>query len=277
MMLAVVLPTRALSDLRVAVPRYSQVALYAIAALIVTGSFQTWRQVGSLEALRDTDYGRLLVIKLVAFAGLLVVATFSREIVNRTFRASSASSAPTPAPVPVAAGGPALADPPPMPSGGGPDGGDEGEVYDEAEEARRLRWSVAVEVFVAAVILGVTALLVNAAPARDQQTGPVAITMRGDGMNFDIVVAPAEAGRNDVHLTATTPGGGPTEVLQLDATMSLPSRDIAPLKLQLRRLGPGHYVAPGVDLPIAGDWQLEVAALVSETDEVRVADTVPIR
>jgi copper transport protein len=96
-------------------------------------------------------------------------------------------------------------------------------------------------------------------------------------MNFDIVVAPAEAGRNDVHLTATTPGGGPTEVLQLDATMSLPSRDIAPLKLQLRRLGPGHYVAPGVDLPIAGDWQLEVAALVSETDEVRVADTVPIR
>ncbi|MGH9024505.1 MAG: FixH family protein [Acidimicrobiia bacterium] len=275
MLLAVVLPTRDLDDLRVAVPRYSLAALYAVSALVITGSFQAWRQVGGLEALRDTDYGRLLVIKLVAFAALLVAATFSREIVNRTFRKAPAPPAPAPAPVPVGAGGPARLDPPEPPAAAGVE--EEVEVYDEADEARRLRWSVAVEVVVAVVILGVTALLVNAAPARDQQTGPVEITMRGDGMNFDIVVAPAEAGRNDVHLTATTPGGGPTEVLQMDARMSLPSRDIAPIKLQLRRLGPGHYTAPGVDLPISGDWQLEVATLISDTDEVRATGTIPIR
>ena len=69
----------------------------------------------------------------------------------------------------------------------------------------------------------------------------------------------------------------PAEVIQLDATMSLPSRDIAPIKLQIRRLGPGHYVAPGVDLPISGDWQLEVSALLTQTDEVRTTGTIPIK
>jgi copper transport protein len=271
-LLAAVLPTRSLDDLRAAVPRYSELALWCIVALIVTGGFQSWRQVGSLDALRDTDYGRLLVIKLVAFASLLVVATFSREVVNRTFRRAPR---PTPAPpVPVGAGGVALAEAEPSPSA---DAVDEEETYDEATEIRRLRWSVAVEVLIAVVILAVTALLVNAAPARDQQTGPVTTTLNGDDMNFDIIVSPAEAGRNDVHLTAVTPAGGPTEVINMEATFSLPSRDIAPIKLQLRRLGPGHYTAPGADIPISGDWQLEVAALRSQTDEVRATGTIPIK
>jgi len=269
-LLAAVLPSRNLDDLRDAVPRYSELALWCIVALIVTGGFQSWRQVGSLDALRDTDYGRLLVIKLVAFAALLVMATFSREVVNRTFRRVPA---PAPAaPVPVAAGGVALADAPPDA---------EAEVneepIDEASEARRLRWSVAVEVGIAVVILAVTALLVNAAPARDEQTGPFTTTLTGDGMNFDVIVSPAEIGRNDLHVTAVTPSGGPSEVINMDARLSLPSREIAPIKLSMRRLGPGHYVAPGADIPIAGDWQLEVGALVSQTDEVRATGSIPIK
>ena len=51
------------------------------------GAFQAWRQVGSIDALKSTDYGRLLIAKLVVFAALIVAAAFSREVVNRRFRA----------------------------------------------------------------------------------------------------------------------------------------------------------------------------------------------
>ena len=55
-------------------------------ALIVSGGYQAWRQVGSIDALKSTDYGRLLIAKLVVFAALIVAAAFSREVVNRRFR-----------------------------------------------------------------------------------------------------------------------------------------------------------------------------------------------
>ena len=68
-------------------PRYSALALGAIVALVVSGAYQAWRQVGSIDELKSTDYGRLLIAKLVAFAALIVAAAFSREVVNRRFRA----------------------------------------------------------------------------------------------------------------------------------------------------------------------------------------------
>ena len=42
----------------------------------------------------------------------------------------------------------------------------------------RLRRSVWVEVVIAAVILGITAMLVNAAPARSQSVEPVSLTLK---------------------------------------------------------------------------------------------------
>ena len=43
-------------------------ALACVGVLLVTGAFQTWRQVDSLAAFKDTDFGRLLLAKLVVFA-----------------------------------------------------------------------------------------------------------------------------------------------------------------------------------------------------------------
>ena len=86
LLLLVVLARTDPDELRQGINRYSALALGAIVALVITGSFQAWRQVGSFSALRDTDYGKLLIAKLVAFAALIVAAAFSREVVNRRFR-----------------------------------------------------------------------------------------------------------------------------------------------------------------------------------------------
>ncbi len=157
---AVTLRSRNLDQLRVAVPRFSRVALGCITVLVATGAFQTWRQVGSLDALRSTDYGRILAVKLVLFAAVVVFAAFSREIVLRLF-GEPADVAPT---VPVIAGG-SDDDPPVV---------DEDEYeyeLDEEVELRHLRRSVWAEVALAVCVLAATALLVNAAPAKTALAG----------------------------------------------------------------------------------------------------------
>ena len=65
----------------------------------------------------------------------------------------------------------------------------------------RLRRSVAVEVVIAAVILSITALLVNAAPARSVETQPVSLTLKSGQVWVYVDIAPGIAGPNDMHFT----------------------------------------------------------------------------
>ncbi|MDT0267163.1 copper resistance protein CopC [Streptomyces sp. DSM 44915] len=62
-----------------AVRRFSTVALTSVAALAATGLYQSWRQVGTLTALTGTEYGRLLIAKLLLVGLLLCVAGLSRR------------------------------------------------------------------------------------------------------------------------------------------------------------------------------------------------------
>jgi hypothetical protein len=52
---------------------------------------------------------------------------------------------------------------------------------------------------------------------------------------------------------------------------------MGPITLKLRELGPGHYLAPGADLPIRGRWVLTVRALVDEFTSVTVRQPFVLR
>jgi putative copper resistance protein D len=54
--------------------RFSRLGLACVLALMVTGEINAWFLVGQPAALVDTPYGRLLSIKLVLFATMLVLA-----------------------------------------------------------------------------------------------------------------------------------------------------------------------------------------------------------
>lgn len=64
------------------VPRFSKIALAAVGVLVVTGSFQSWRQVRELDAMTSTTYGRTLMVKLGLFAALVALAAASRALVR---------------------------------------------------------------------------------------------------------------------------------------------------------------------------------------------------
>ena len=62
--------------------RFSPWALGSVVALAVSGSANAWRQLGSLEGITESSYGRWLVIKLVLVVAVVGVAAFSRRTVH---------------------------------------------------------------------------------------------------------------------------------------------------------------------------------------------------
>jgi copper transport protein len=268
MMVAVLRPDDP-SELEPAVSRFSNLALGAVVVLTGTGVYQGWRQVGSFGALKSTTYGRLLLVKVALVAVVVIVAAVSRDTVRNRFagaRDNNEGDPPEPEavrePLPVGPGA-ALATP---------------EVEETAATARRLRVSVAIEVVFLVAVLATTALLVDAAPARTAVNVPFDQTIQTTSLNFEVLLAPARTGPNELHITATKPSSGLLDnVIQLTVTLSNPSKNVAPLNVTLIKLGPGHYTSNALAIPFSGTWIMQIKALVTQIDEVDASATIHVR
>nr|WP_202515567.1 copper resistance protein CopC [Streptomyces sp. SID161] len=76
-----------------AVRRFSRLALGSVLALVATGVYQSWRQLGSWSAFTETRYGQLLLVKIGLVALLTGLAVVSRRWTNRlTDRAVTAKA-----------------------------------------------------------------------------------------------------------------------------------------------------------------------------------------
>lgn len=64
---------------RSAVRRFSRLAFGSVLALVATGIYQSWRQLGSWSAFTDTTYGQLLFVKIGLVALLVGIAWISRR------------------------------------------------------------------------------------------------------------------------------------------------------------------------------------------------------
>jgi copper transport protein len=261
------LPRRVADELAVVVPRFSRVAFGAVVTILVTGTFQGWRQVRSTAALTETTYGRLLIIKVVLFVMIVALGALSRRFVQARYQVPAARLSFGPGTATL--GGSRRPDrgDTPRPPGADPD----------SEIVAGLRRTVGAETVIAIVVLAVTSLLVNAQPARSALAQPFSASMRTDMVLVDVTVDPAKTGPADFHLYTLSPQGGPQDVQELTATLTLPSQDVGPLKVPLTRAGPGHFSAYDFALPLRGDWKLEVKALLSDIDESTVSTTIPVK
>ncbi|WP_269253311.1 copper resistance CopC/CopD family protein [Streptomyces sp. Qhu-G9] len=96
------------------VTRFSRIAFTSVTVLVLTGVYQSWRGLGSWDAVSGTSYGRILVVKVCAVVGLLAAAAFSRRWTARlSDDVEQPSQKPVPEPAPelekVGAGGGAAA------------------------------------------------------------------------------------------------------------------------------------------------------------------------
>jgi copper resistance protein D len=67
-----------LTAARTATLRFSTLGIVSVATILFTGIVNTWYLAGSIPALVGTDYGRLLLIKIVLFLGMVGIAAFNR-------------------------------------------------------------------------------------------------------------------------------------------------------------------------------------------------------
>ncbi len=245
-----VLPRRRADELSEVVPRFSRLAAMAVAAILVTGLFQGWREVGSKDALMSTTYGRLLLVKFLLFGLMVGLGGLSRRWVHARYRVPALRLSPGP--------GAAAAD-------------------QDSETVSRLRRTVGAETVVAVIVLVITSLLVAAEPARSALARPFSTELTTDDLLVDVTVDPAKAGPADFHFYTLTPEGAVADVAEFTASLRLPSADVGPLPLKIEKVAPGHYSAYGSSLPLRGSWELEVVARLTEIDQVRAKTTIPVR
>ena len=227
-----------------AIRRFSTIAASCIGVLVASGTYQAWRQVGTFAALTGTTYGRLLLVKILA-VGLVVALGYLARIWIAYYLKGSA-------------------------------------VTPDAAAIRQLRGSTGLEVVLAAGVLAITAMLVNAPPARTAYAAPVSTTVGFDagGANgkgsVQIFLSPAKVGTDTVHVEVLAPSGAPLEVPQLTATVSLPDRQLGPLPVTLSGGGTPHYYG-SVTIPLAGAWKMAVTVRTDDIDETTVTVPVTIR
>ncbi|MFE9835970.1 copper resistance CopC/CopD family protein [Streptomyces sp. NPDC005551] len=75
-----------------AVARFSRLAFAAVSVLVATGVYQSWRGLGSWDALTTTSYGRILTAKLAAVLLVLAAAAWSRRWTGRLVTAGSGTA-----------------------------------------------------------------------------------------------------------------------------------------------------------------------------------------
>ncbi|MEV5259379.1 copper resistance protein CopC [Streptomyces anulatus] len=291
-----------------AVRRFSAVAFASVVVLAATGIYQSWRQVGSWSALTGTRYGQLLIIKVALIAVLLAVAWFSRRWTGRLTDASAASSGAEVASsgAEVVSSEAEEADAAAEPDEASDDVAPERaaqlarqravltatkkkRIRDADPERSGLRRSVLAEAAVAVVLLAVTTMLTSTEPGRTEEeaaggataatapaAGPVNLSMPFDtgGRNgkgtVRIDIDPGRTGSNDLHVWIDGSDGEPMDVPELKVALTLESKDIGPLPVVPDRLAEGHWTASGVQIPMAGDWKIDVTVRTSDIDQVTI-------
>ncbi|MGW3914775.1 copper resistance CopC/CopD family protein [Streptomyces sp. NPDC005070] len=294
------------------VTRFSRLALTSVAVLAVTGVYQSWRGLGSWDALTSTTYGRLLVVKVALVALLLAGAAFSRRWTARlaTTRAPAtvpagrvAVAVPASASDGSAAEGPAPEDSAseesasegPAPDGSARDGSTGDGSKDgpgDTEYHRGLRRSVLAEVTVGILVLVITTMLTGTQPGRaaaesaDAVAAVRRVTSKTTLVPFDVgtpgghgraqvELTPGQVGENSVQVVIFGPDGGLVTVPEVRLTFTLESQKVGPIDAEITDKG-GYWTSDGLTLPLPGTWTMKVTVRTSDLDEVTVSKKVTI-
>ncbi|HZR98843.1 MAG TPA: FixH family protein [Chloroflexota bacterium] len=226
------------------IPRFSVWALGAVGALVITGLYQTWLEVGGPDALTATPYGQTLLAKIALLLPLLALGganllVFSPRVAKAAERSSRAA------------------------------------VERLGGLERGFRLAVLAEVVLGVVILGVVGLLTSLEPARDaiREQGVVQTTQVGD-LRAVVRVAPGEAGLNTFDVALSQAGQPVSDAQRVTLRFNHEQMDMGVSELPLQSEGDGHYRAVGGTLSMTGPWDVQVIVRRAGRDDEQGAVTV---
>jgi copper transport protein len=227
--------------LGVILPAWSRWAALSVVWLVAGGAVQAVVQIGRLDLLWTTTYGKVLIAKIVLLGGTLVVASYARRLVRR-------------AQVPAAG-------------------------------AARMRWTVGLEVLATAVVIGLSAVLVQVNPARTAVADQGVVREQGTSgtlacklytLQFNIY--PVELGEdNTVHAYLYTAAGAPLPAEEWTITSRLlGADDLQPVSQPMLGLLPRNHAAGAVTFPLPGTYQIRFTVRTTDVDEDTVTTTVTV-
>ncbi len=240
------------------VPRFSTMAVVSVVALITAGIISSYLQVRTWSALWETKYGLLILAKIALLLPLLALGAYNNRYAVPRCKAG---------------------------------------IMSVLERRRFLRVAGA-ELGIIVAIVAVTAVLINAEPARTELEMEAAMSegehgamtddeMSGEHKPFEgmvelggtqatVIVDPAVPGDNTITIAFGPSAEPPAEVT---VSASLPTQQIGPLDFTAEPdpAQPGTYLIEDASLSIAGDWELRVEARMGEFDLLTETITVPIQ
>ncbi|MBO4160326.1 copper resistance protein CopC/CopD [Micromonospora sp. MMS20-R2-23] len=157
----------------------------------------------------------------------------------------------------------------------------DGRAADRPGRVARAAW---VELAATAVVLALTAVLVQTPPGRTADTEAARATREGVAqtltsgiytLQFDIY--PVRVGvPNSLHAYVYTPQGQPLPVVQWTVSLALPAAGIEPMAVPVETPEP-HHGSAEISLPARGDWTIRFTVRTSDIDQATVTATVPVR
>ena len=211
--------------------RFSTWAAGILAVLVVAGSVMSWRVVGSWDALFDTTYGTLLIVKVLVVLVAIAIAAWNRFALVPRLRAATKR----------------------------PERGD---------AAALLVRTTFAEAGVLVAVLLVTGFLVDRSPEPEVSVSAAASSgserVQLDEIAAEVTLDPLGVGPATLTLTMTDDAGQPAEGFEAPR-MSLSTEGVDLGAVSLTNLGPGIYSGQVV-LPTAGTWEVQVSLRTSEFD-----------
>lgn len=214
---------------RTLVPRFSVLAGASLGALLVTGAYSAWLQVPTLRAFIGTQYGRVLLAKLMLVAVLAALGTVNHRVLRPRIVASDRADAVR-------------------------------RLIHSTGGEMALGAAVLLVVAVLTIIptARATAPQTGVGLAVSEQTGLILAGVAGD-VNVRLSLSPARPGWNLYEVVATDARGRPLQGRTLLRLVKL-DQDLAPATLVLRDQGGGRFAAEGGELSLPGWWEAVVVA-----------------
>jgi copper transport protein len=153
-----------------------------------------------------------------------------------------------------------------------------------AAGATRMRRTVGIEVAATAVVLALSAVLVQVNPARSAVVDQGAVREAGVSQTLtcplytlQFNIYPVEVGENNtIHAFVYTPAGAPLPAEQWTVTSQLLGQDLEPVSTPLLGLIPRHHAAGAITFPLAGTYRVKFTVRIGEIDQASVETTVAV-
>jgi copper transport protein len=204
--------------------RFSTVAGVALAALIATGVYSAWVEIPALRAFAVTPYGRTLLVKLVIIVPLVAMGAVNRFVFTPMLKSDRTDVSPL---------------------------------------LRTFVRFVGGEIFLAAAVLAVVAVLTITPPARVTLPAPAT----GEGIDLagyagqtrlSLKITPAQPGWNRFAIRADRAGRpiGPDELILLRMTKL--DEQLDPVLLRPSPQEAGQYAVEAGEMALPGWWEIGV-------------------